>query len=102
MAMGFNTNAKGKSSLAMGKGAEATEDESLVSSGNIHGKNMFIHADERLVANTATASPTRMLSAICQLRVVEYGAAPSSAMDAHVMARENARVRVVARDMILA
>merc|ERR1711998_66187 len=52
-------------------------------------------ADERLVANTTAASPTRMLSSIRQLRVVEYGHSKNVCCHAHNCSAQCERARLV-------
>ncbi|GMH98267.1 hypothetical protein TrVE_jg6129 [Triparma verrucosa] len=81
-AMGYGCTASALYSTAMGASVEATESESLAVSGNVHSKNAFLHADERLVTGVTDVDTDGSLEAILGLRVVS--SRPSEAHCKHM------------------
>ena len=65
----------------MGYRTQASEDEALVNSGSIHGKNLGFVADQRLTADARPADPTALLGTVNELKVFTH--APSANYCAH-------------------
>ena len=95
VAMGDSTTASGEFSLAMGRLIEASADNSLVNSGEIHGKYLAFVADQRLVTDIQPVNSATLLEAVTSLKVVTHTPSPSLCAHQNLTAAECAGSRTV-------